>query len=318
MLTKENEMRKMSVTTKFKKFSASKAVTALKKKLDMDPKKADFFLKHISYYKWDGETELTDQKLKKYTTEVQKDLGIKPSGLITSDLVKLVEHTPRCGLPDFSMADGPMAAKWGIKNLTYFIESYVAGLSKSDQDTIIQAAFNSWAEVANLKFTRATTSGAANFVISTGRGRASNFDGPGNTLAWAYLPSGNNYQGQLLMRFDLDETWINGASNRGVYMLNVAAHEFGHLLGLDHSRINTALMAPYYSPNVPKPVQNDDVTRIVKLYGKPVEVIPPAPTNPVAPTKPVAPTTGIKVEIVVPSLDSITVGGKKIADFSLI
>ena len=306
-------MRKMTANSKFKKFSASKAVVALKKKLDIEPAKIDLYLKHISYYKWNGEVELTEQALKKYTTQIQKDLGVKPTGLVTPDLVKLVEHTPRCGLPDFSMSDAPMASKWGIKNLTYFVENYVSGLSKSDQDSILQQAWNSWSDVANLKFTRANTAGSANFIISTGRGRASNFDGPGNTLAWAYLPSGNNYQGQLLMRFDLDETWVNNRSARGILLLNVAAHEFGHLLGLDHSRIGSALMAPYYSPNVPKPVQNDDVTRIVRLYGVPVAPIPPV-TPPVTPPQP----AGIKVEITVPSLDCIKIGDKKVVDFSLI
>ena len=309
-------MRKMSTNNKFKKFSSLKSVSNLIKKSDLDTPVLNTFLKHISFYKWDGQKELSETELKKLTVQVQKDLGVAANGVITPGLVKLIEHTPRCGLPDFAMSDEPMAAKWGIKNLTYFVESYVSGLSRSDQDTIIQQAWDSWASVANLKFTRSNTSGSANFVISTGRGRASNFDGPNNTLAWAYLPSGNNYQGQLLMRFDLDETWVNDKSSRGIQMLNVAAHEFGHLLGLEHSRVNTALMAPYYSPNVPKPVQNDDVTRIVKLYGKPVSgPAEPAPTPTPVPT----PVPGsIKVEIIVSSLDQITVGGKKLADFSLV
>ncbi|KAK2706176.1 hypothetical protein QYM36_016271 [Artemia franciscana] len=66
------------------------------------------------------------------------------------------------------------------------------------------------------------------------------FDGPGGTLAHAF-PT-------ILGRdahFDDTETWtIN--SYEGTNLYQVAAQEFGHSLGLEHSRIRSALMAPFY------------------------------------------------------------------------
>ena len=50
-------------------------------------------------------------------------------------------------------------------------------------------------------------------------------------------------------------------------MLNVACHEFGHLLGLTHSKKPGALMAPYYNPFIATPQQDDDIVRVQKLYG---------------------------------------------------
>lgn len=45
--------------------------------------------------------------------------------------------------------------------------------------------------------------------------------------------------------FDDAEQWsVN--SYRGTNLFQVAAHEFGHSLGLSHSDVKSALMAPFY------------------------------------------------------------------------
>ena len=59
-------------------------------------------------------------------------------------------------------------------------------------------------------------------------------------LAHAYFPI---YGGDA--HFDDSEVWTIGTP-AGTNLFQVAAHEFGHSLGLGHSDIRQALMAPFY------------------------------------------------------------------------
>lgn len=89
------------------------------------------------------------------------------------------------------------------------------------------------------------------------------FDGAGGTLAHAYFPV---YGGDA--HFDDAEFWtIN--SNRGTNLFQVAAHEFGHSLGLSHSDVRSALMAPFYRGFDPAfQLDSDDIQGIQTLYGR--------------------------------------------------
>ncbi|XP_076254151.1 matrix metalloproteinase 1 isoform X3 [Rhynchophorus ferrugineus] len=68
--------------------------------------------------------------------------------------------------------------------------------------------------------------------------------------------------------FDATESWsIN--SYRGTNLFQVAAHEFGHSLGLSHSDVREALMAPFYRGYNPIfNLDQDDIDGIQALYGR--------------------------------------------------
>lgn len=63
-------------------------------------------------------------------------------------------------------------------------------------------------------------------------------------------------------------------------LLQVAAHEFGHALGLQHSNAEGALMNPFYKSNVQDlQLHDDDIAGIQALYGNPKVETTATPTK---------------------------------------
>uniref|UniRef100_A0A8C9XW54 Matrix metalloproteinase-9 n=1 Tax=Sander lucioperca TaxID=283035 RepID=A0A8C9XW54_SANLU len=67
--------------------------------------------------------------------------------------------------------------------------------------------------------------------------------------------------------YDDDKKW-GFCPDQGYSLFLVAAHEFGHALGLDHSNIRDALMYPMYSYVKDFSLHEDDIEGIQYLYGK--------------------------------------------------
>ena len=190
---------------------------------------------------------------------------------------------PRCGCPDIvDHKNGrhkrylklmkfrdTQKARWMKEGLQYYVRGYVHDhdLGKTAQDAVVDKAWQAWMKVANLCITRTGSEKHADLIIDVGQGTQDDFDGPAGTLAWSYMPDGSDKQ--LVMRFDIEEKWIDDPQDRGVLMFNVATHEFGHMLGLEHSKCQQALMAPFYNESVGVPQQYDDINRIQELYGAP-------------------------------------------------
>ncbi|XP_009570855.1 PREDICTED: matrix metalloproteinase-9-like, partial [Fulmarus glacialis] len=76
--------------------------------------------------------------------------------------------------------------------------------------------------------------------------------------------------------YDTDKKW-GFCPDRGYSIFLVAAHEFGHSLGLDHSSVREALMYPMYSYVQDFQLDPDDVRGIQYLYGRGSGPKPTAP-----------------------------------------
>ena len=165
-----------------------------------------------------------------------------------------------------------------MRALTYRISKYptTQRLSKREVDKEIQKALNVWADVTDLTFEQRSF-GKVHIDIkfeNSMHGDGDPFDGKGGTLAHAFFPV---YGGDA--HFDDSESWtIN--SFKGTNLLQSAAHEFGHSLGLSHSDQLKALMAPFYRGYDPHmALDKDDIRAIQALYGKKIEKRPQTTTK---------------------------------------
>uniref|UniRef100_A0A087X717 Matrix metalloproteinase-9 n=2 Tax=Poecilia formosa TaxID=48698 RepID=A0A087X717_POEFO len=81
--------------------------------------------------------------------------------------------------------------------------------------------------------------------------------------------------------YDKDQKW-GFCPDQGYSLFLVAAHEFGHALGLDHSNIREALMFPMYSYVEDFSLHEDDIEGIQFLYGRKTgpDPTPPQPNTP--------------------------------------
>ncbi|TNN01360.1 hypothetical protein fugu_010742 [Takifugu bimaculatus] len=138
----------------------------------------------------------------------------------------------------------PLGHKWRHHNITYRILKFPNTLNVDDTRKAIGIAFAKWSGVSPLTFTEVTNSNTT-VDISIGE-----------------------------IHFDNHEFWILGKSRfswkQGVWLndlVQVAAHEIGHALGLWHSRDPTALMHPNATYTGQRNVAQDDVWGIQRLYG---------------------------------------------------
>ncbi|XP_071787241.1 stromelysin-1-like [Asterias amurensis] len=190
---------------------------------------------------------------------------------------------PRCGVPDLggisSMRPGDRRQKrysidwtrWTKKHLTYRIVNYPYHyrMTEDQVDDSLGRAFKQWEEATPLSFRRITNGHAdIHIKFSTWDHNCPyDFDGINGTIAHAFVPNGLHGDLDGDVHFDDSEVFTYRGHD-GYNLFQVALHELGHSLGLQHSWTDGAIMAPDYTGYMPGlKLQEDDIRAAQLLYG---------------------------------------------------
>uniref|UniRef100_A0A3Q3JJC2 Peptidase metallopeptidase domain-containing protein n=1 Tax=Monopterus albus TaxID=43700 RepID=A0A3Q3JJC2_MONAL len=195
--------------------------------------------------------------------DMQSFFGLNATGVLDSETLEVM-RSPRCGVPDVEEYSNAQGTRWNKNIITYRYLLYTRDLPRSTVDFLLETAFRVWARASSLTFVRMHSHNADIMVefVTSDHGDLYPFDGPRGTLAHAFGP-GLGVGGDT--HFDDDERWTTGKTGFNLHV--VAAHEFGHALGLKHSRNPESLMYPTYkSSRGASLLASEDVANINTLY----------------------------------------------------
>lgn len=208
---------------------------------------------------WAQVRSIKGAELTRAIREYQRFHGLEPDGAVGVKTAHTLTRA-RCGLPDFNFTAPDVVCKWPHREISYFVNAKLPGLTPDQVKRAYAQAFGQWAAVCNIEPTPVDRHNEANIYAQSGRGKKHGLDDKGGTLAWSELPCDVTANIQLDQMFDEAEDWTFSMA------VAVICHEIGHALGLPHLAKGN-LMAPYYDPNVTTP-QAGDIREIVDLYGK--------------------------------------------------
>ena len=183
-----------------------------------------------------------------------------------------------------------MGPKWINPVVTYFVNSTNLDLPDATAEAAVRTGADVWSTQtnANFRFSFAggstqstTTNDGINLVVFRNEANGSAI---ATTYSWF---SGDSIIDADIVFWDAGFHFYAGASgcSGGFYIEDVAAHEFGHALGLAHTTVAGATMYPSISTcsSGARTLDADDIAGVVSLY-------PPLPTAP-PPTAP----TGFRI-----------------------
>jgi hypothetical protein len=187
------------------------------------------------------------------------------------------------GTPEAYTLNGP---KWNRTPISYYINPTNLDLPEAAVVTAVRAGADTWAQQSNVNFSfsyggpsSVTTNTLDNVNVVMFRNASS-----GQAIATTYYWS--NSSGLLdadIVFWDEAFQFFSGSTgcSGGFYIEDIAAHEFGHALGLGHSTSTAATMYPSVSwcNTSNRVLDADDIAGAIALYGTRAGGLPLAPTG---------------------------------------
>ncbi|MFI0910505.1 matrixin family metalloprotease [Streptomyces abikoensis] len=218
--------------------------------------------------------ENTSEALKKY----QARNAIPLSGSF-DELTRDAMTSTRCALPDLDNGVAfSTTCSWKKRSLTYAFDVDSTDIPGTPEFTAVRSAIRTWAGAVQITFTEVTNQSDPDVLIGWRPANDADYNMVGGTLAHSDYPLGcgvvTNNRPKPVHFDDSEHVWSVGAAANAYDVESVALHEFGHILGLQHSGVNGAVMWPTISSNFTlRVLQPDDLAGIWALYPRPPAVV---------------------------------------------
>ncbi|KAF2202884.1 hypothetical protein GQ43DRAFT_470510 [Delitschia confertaspora ATCC 74209] len=235
-----------------------------------------YFLKLFGWLP--SNTTLPDTDIPSAIRKIQKVLR-KPQTGVYDDTIENAMAKPHCGTePPYNETDADEATvvdasnrtllakrytiwgpKWDHTSLTYRFINYASDLPPERQRAILATAFSTWTSLVPLTITPAPPSLAIPdiHIQFTSLGPSETAYAATSMLAYGLSLAA----GLINITFNSDYNWSDDR------LFNYTAlHEIGHALGLSHSKVQNAVMWPFYDGTI-RPMYSDDMGAVHQLYG---------------------------------------------------
>jgi len=173
---------------------------------------------------------------------------------------------------------------WGVKQVPYYINPQNLYVSESSALAAITSAAAAWRGVANVDLVYAgTTTGST--LANNGKNEVFFRDDASSHIAetyWWYDGTGHLVDADIVLHENNRFYSANiGCNGDGFYIENTGTHEFGHVLGLAHSAVDTATMWPTSGAceTIRETLDPDDIAGLTSLYPGSSSPTPTAPPS---------------------------------------
>ena len=162
---------------------------------------------------------------------------------------------------------------WGTNQVLYYVNPNSMWLSPSALVSGIQTGAQAWSSqsLANIQLVYAGATNGSSLTLNNKnevfmRGDSNGYVGE---TYWWYDSSGHLVDADVVFHEGGYHFYTGSGCSGGVYLEDVAVHEFGHALGLAHSNVDGATMEPAmpgYCDMTQMSLESDDISGIESLY----------------------------------------------------
>ncbi|UOB81996.1 matrilysin family metalloendoprotease (plasmid) [Bacillus sp. ZJS3] len=215
---------------------------------------------------------ILDKQTSKALLKYQRFYGLPETGTFTKQTRDQM-NLSRCGVPDTerSSLTFKVICPWEKSEITYAFELGTDDINEKNEFEAVRNAFKTWEVVTPLTFKEVSVTMEPDVLIGWRSAYDNDQSMIGPTLAHADYPLGCSITTNSLplpIHFDDSEyTWCIGVVSKAYDVETVALHEIGHILGLEHSNVEGAVMFPTNLPDfIKRALTPDDIVGVERLY----------------------------------------------------